>query len=32
VKCVVVERSHCTIRDRLCKYFTHKNTYIDVIP
>jgi hypothetical protein len=34
VKCAVVERSHRTIRDRLYKYFTHKNTYryIDVFP
>jgi hypothetical protein len=34
VKCAVVERSHRTIRDRLYKYFTHKNTYryIDVLP
>jgi len=32
VKYSVVERAHRTIRDRLCKYFTYKNTYryIDV--
>jgi len=30
----VVERAHRTIRDRLYKYFTYKNTcrYIDVLP
>jgi len=27
VKCSVVERDHRTIRDRLYKYFTYKNTY-----
>jgi transposase InsO family protein len=34
VKCAVVERSHRTIRDRLYKYFTHKNKYryIDELP
>jgi len=34
VKCGVVERAHTTIRDRLYKYFTYKNTYryIDVLP
>jgi len=34
VKCSVVERAHRTIRDRLYKYFTYKNTYryIDVLP
>ena len=34
VKCSVVERSHRTIRDRLYKYFTYKNSYryIDVLP
>jgi len=34
VKCSVVERSHSTIRDRLYKYFTYKNSYryIDVLP
>jgi len=34
VKCAVVERAHRTIRDRLYKYFTYKNTfrYIDVLP
>jgi hypothetical protein len=34
VKCAVIERIHLTIRDRLYKYFTPKNTYryIDVIP
>jgi hypothetical protein len=33
VKCAVVERAHRTIRDRLLKYFTFKNTYryIDVL-
>jgi len=33
VKCSVVERAHRTIRDRLYKYFTYKNTfrYIDVL-
>jgi len=34
MKCSVVERAHRTIRDRLYKYFTYKNTYryIDVLP
>ena len=34
VKCSVVELSHRTIRDRLYKYFTYKNSYryIDVLP
>ena len=34
VKCAVVERAQRTIRDRLYKYFTYKNTfrYIDVLP
>jgi len=34
VKCSVVESEHRTIRDRLYKYFTYKNTYkyIDVLP
>ena len=34
VKCAVVERAQRTIRDRLCKYLTYKNTfrYIDVLP
>jgi len=34
VKCSVLERAHRTIRDRLYKYFTYKNTYkyIDVLP
>ena len=34
VKCTVVERAHRTIRDRLYKYFTYKNTFrfIDVLP
>jgi hypothetical protein len=34
VKCVVVERAHRTICDRLYRYFTYKNTnrYIDVLP
>jgi len=34
VKCAVVERAHRTIRDRLYKYFTYKNTfrYIDILP
>ena len=34
VKFSVVVRSHRTIRDRLFKYFTYKNTYryIDVLP
>jgi transposase InsO family protein len=34
VKCAVIERVHCTLRDKLYKYFTYKNTYkyIDVLP
>ena len=34
VNCEVVEHGHRTIRDRLYKYFTYKNTYsyIDVHP
>jgi hypothetical protein len=28
VKCAVVERAKRTIRDRLYRYFTYKNTYI----
>jgi len=34
VKCSVVERAHRTIRDRLNKYFSYKNTcrYADVLP
>ena len=34
VKCSVVERAHRTIRDKLYKYFTYKNTFrfIDVLP
>ena len=34
LKCVIVERVNRTIRDRLYKYFTHKNNhrYIDVLP
>jgi len=34
LKRAVVERVHRTIRDRLYKYFTYKNTYIymDVMP
>jgi len=33
VKCAIVERAHRTIRDRLYKYFTSKNTfrYFDVL-
>ena len=33
IKCSIVERAHRTIRDKLYKFFTHKNTYryIDVI-
>jgi hypothetical protein len=27
VKCSIVERAHRTIRDRIYKYFTYKNTY-----
>jgi len=34
VKCAVLETAHRTIHDKLCKYFTYKNTfrYIDVLP
>jgi len=34
IKCSVIERAHRTIRDKLFKYFTFKNTYkfIDVLP
>ena len=34
LKCAVVEHVHHTIRDRLFKYFTYRNTYryIDVMP
>jgi hypothetical protein len=34
VKCTVVERVHRTIREKLYKYFTYKNTYryVDVLP
>jgi len=34
VKCIVVELAHRTIRGRLYKYFTYRNTYrcIDVLP
>jgi len=34
VKCAVIERAQRSIRDRLYKYFTYKNTfrYIDVLP
>ena len=34
MKCAVVERAQRTIRDRLYKYLTYKNTfrYIDVLP
>ena len=34
VKCAIVERSHRTIRDKLYKYMTYRNTYryIDVLP
>jgi len=34
VKCAVVERVNRTLRDKLHRYFTHKNTYkyIDVLP
>jgi len=34
VKCSIVERAHRTIRDKLYKYFTCKNTcrFIDVLP
>jgi len=33
VKCSVIERAHRTIRDKLYKYFTYKNTYrfVDVL-
>jgi transposase InsO family protein len=33
IKCSVVERTHRTIRDKLYRYFTYKNTYrfIDVL-
>jgi len=34
LKCVIVDRVHRAIRDRIYKYFTHTNTfrYIDVLP
>jgi len=34
VKCVVVERAHRTIYDKLYKYYSYKNTYryADVLP
>ena len=34
VKCAILERSHSTIRDKLYKYMTYRNTYryIDVLP
>ena len=34
VKCSIIDRAQRTIRDRLYKYFTYKNThrYIDVLP
>ena len=34
VKCSVVQRAHRTIKNRIYKYFTYKNTYryIDVLP
>ena len=34
MKCLVVKRAHHTIRNRLYKYFTYKNTlrYIEVLP
>jgi len=34
LKCAILERGHRTIRARLYKYITHKNTYIyiDVLP
>ena len=34
VKCALVERSHRTIREKLFKYMTYKNSYryIDVLP
>ena len=33
LKCSVIERPHRTIRDKMYKYFTYKNThrYIDVL-
>ena len=33
VKCTVIERTHRSLRDKLFKYFTYKNTYsyIDVL-
>ena len=33
IKCPVIERTHRTIRDKLYKFFTYKNTYryIDVL-
>jgi len=33
VKCSIVERVQRTVRDKLYKYFTHKNTYryVDVL-
>ena len=34
VKCSVVERAHRTVKNRIYKYFTYRNTYryIDVLP
>ena len=34
VKCAIVERSHCTIREKLYRYMTYKNSYryIGVLP
>jgi len=34
VTCFVIERAHRTIRDKLYKYFTYKNTwrFVDVLP
>jgi hypothetical protein len=32
VNCSIVERVHRTIRDKLYKYFTNRNKYIDVLP
>ena len=34
MKCLIIERSHSTIRDKLHKYMTYRNTYryIDVLP
>ena len=34
VKCSVVERAHRTVKTKIYKYFTYKNTYryIDVLP